>query len=107
MQLDGILAEMLIKCDPAWYEKYVIYENNQKILYVELVEVLYGTLHAALISWHHVTHKLLEWGFEINPYDWCVANKQIKGSQCTHTCQLMIRSCHKFPLTSWKNCWSN
>ena len=22
-------------------------------------------------------------GFEINPYDWCIANKTIKGSQCT------------------------
>ena len=22
-------------------------------------------------------------GFETNPYDWCVANKDINGSQCT------------------------
>jgi len=26
---------------------------------------------------------LQEWGFEINPYDWCVANKTINGKQCT------------------------
>ena len=24
-----------------------------------------------------------EWGFKINPYDWCVANKMINGKQCT------------------------
>ena len=27
--------------------------------------------------------KLVEWGFVINPYGWCVANKQIHGQQCT------------------------
>jgi hypothetical protein len=26
---------------------------------------------------------LVLWGFEINPYDWCVANKIIDGKQCT------------------------
>ncbi len=23
------------------------------------------------------------WGFQINPYDWCVANKTVDGKQCT------------------------
>ena len=59
MWLNGILAEMLIECNPAQYEKYVIYENKQKILYVELMKALYGTLHAALIFWHDLTHKLV------------------------------------------------
>jgi hypothetical protein len=27
--------------------------------------------------------KLLEWGFVINPYDWCVANKIVDENQCT------------------------
>ena len=35
--------------------------------------------------WHHLTRKLLEWGFEINPYDWYITYKMIKGSQCTIT----------------------
>jgi len=25
----------------------------------------------------------MEWGFVVNPYDWCVVNKIIQGSQCT------------------------
>ena len=25
----------------------------------------------------------MDWGFSINPYDWCVANKLIQGSQCS------------------------
>ena len=83
MRLEGTLAELLTKCDPKLYRQYVITENNKPVLYVELIKALYGTLRAALIFWRKLTSKLVEWGFTINPYDWCVANKQINGRQCT------------------------
>ena len=83
MRLEGTLAELLTKCDPKLYRQYVVTENNKPVLYVELVKTLYGTLRAALIFWRKLTSKLVEWGFTINPYDWCVANKQINGQQCT------------------------
>jgi len=35
------------------------------------------------LFWRKLTGKLRKWGFEVNPYDWCVANKMINGSQCT------------------------
>eukprot|EP00957_Ditylum_brightwellii_P073453 5581951-Ditylum_brightwellii.AAC.1 len=40
-------------------------------------------MKAALLFWENLANVLQEWGYEINPYDWCVANKQIKRSQCT------------------------
>ena len=83
MRLEGTLAELLTKCDPKLYRQYVVTENNKPVLYVELMKALYGTLRAALIFWRKLTAKLIEWGFTINPYDWCVANKQIEGQQCT------------------------
>ena len=83
MRLEGTLAELLIKCDPKLYRQYVVTENNKPVLYVELIKALYGTLRAALIFWRKLTSKLVEWGFVINPYDWCVANKQNNGQQCT------------------------
>ena len=83
MCLEGTLTELLTKCDPKLYCQYVVTENNKPVLYVELIKALYGTLHAALIFWHKLTAKLIEWGFTINPYHWCVANKQINGQQCT------------------------
>ena len=83
MRLEGTLAELLTKCDPKLYRQYVVTENNKPVLYVELIKALYGTLRAALIFWRKLTSKLIEWGFTINPYDWCVANKQIDGRQCT------------------------
>ena len=83
MRLEGTLTELLTKCDPKLYRQYVVTENNKPVLYVELIKALYGTLHAALIFWRKLTSKLIEWGFTINPYDRCVANKQIDGQQCT------------------------
>ena len=33
--------------------------------------------------WKDITVTLRDWGFEMNPCDKCVANKDIYGSQCT------------------------
>ena len=38
---------------------------------------------AVLLFWKDLTSYLIEQGFELNPYDECVANKQIEGQQCT------------------------
>ena len=83
MRLEGTMAELLVKLDPAMYRKYIILENGKKVLYVELKKALYGTIRAALLFWKLLTSKLTGWGFIINPYDWCVANKTINGKQCT------------------------
>ena len=48
---------------------------GKPVLYVELVKALYGTIRAALIFWRKFTKQITEWGFTVNPYDWCVANK--------------------------------
>ena len=53
------------------------------MIYVELKKALYGTLRAALLFWQRLIAQLKEWGFEVNPYDWCVMNKTIAGKQCT------------------------
>ena len=102
MRLEGTLAELLTKCDPKLYRKYVVTENNKPVLYVELVKALYGTLRAALSFWRKLTSKLVDWGFTINPYDWCVANKQINGQQCTlvwHVDDMKISHAHSQVVT--------
>jgi hypothetical protein len=40
-----------------------------------------ATSRSALLE--TLSEKLVGWGFETNPYDWCVANKAINGKQCT------------------------
>jgi hypothetical protein len=52
-------------------------------MYVQLKKAPYGTLQASLLFWKDLLGNLRKWGFEINPYDWCVANKTINGKQCT------------------------
>ena len=53
------------------------------MLHVQLKKALYGTLQAALMFWKLLSEILQEWGFTLNPYDKCVANKNIEGKQCT------------------------
>jgi hypothetical protein len=77
------IAKMLVRMDPKLYLKYVRDENGKAVLYVELLNALYGTLRAALLFWKLLSSKLILWGITINPYDWCVTNKMIDGKQCT------------------------
>ena len=42
---------------------------------------LYGTMVASIIYYRKFTKSLTSIGFEINPYDPCIANKAIYGSQ--------------------------
>jgi Reverse transcriptase (RNA-dependent DNA polymerase) len=83
MRLEGHMAEMLVKLDPQIYRKHIHMKGDKPILYVELKKALYGTMQAAFLFWKLLSKCLQDWGFVINPYDWCVANKQIDGSQCT------------------------
>jgi Reverse transcriptase (RNA-dependent DNA polymerase) len=83
MKLEGKMAELLVKIDPKLYQQHIIMEGNKPVIYVELQKALYGTLRAALLFWRMLTKQLEEWGFEVNPYDCCMANKIIEGSQCT------------------------
>jgi hypothetical protein len=83
MMIEGKMAELLVKINPKLYQKYLIVKNGKPIMYVQLKKALYGTLQAALLFWKDLSKKLVEWGFKINPYDWCVANKIIDGRQCT------------------------
>ena len=47
------------------------------------MKALYGSIKLALLWCELLTGELREMGFELNPYDKCVANKMIDGKQCT------------------------
>jgi hypothetical protein len=51
---------------------------------VELLKALYGCMKSALLWYNLFTTALKNLGFELNPpYNLCVANKTINGTQCT------------------------
>ena len=84
MLLKGTIAELIVKLEPRLYRKYIWRNKNDKpMLYVKLRKALYGTLQAALLFWELLSNTLKEWGFKVNDYDQCVANKTINGRQCT------------------------
>ena len=66
------------------YERFVTTNRNgKKVLYVRLLKALYGCVKSALLWYDLFTGYLKTIGFELNPYEPCVANKVIDGKQCT------------------------
>ncbi|KAG7364548.1 reverse transcriptase RNA-dependent DNA polymerase [Nitzschia inconspicua] len=84
MKLEGPLVQILCEIDPT-YTKYLIKVKGQKVLYVHLIKALYGMLVSAMLFCKKLKQDLIEYGFEINPYDPCVANKMVNGKQLTVT----------------------
>jgi len=99
MRLDGILAETNL------YRKYVTTNAKGKpVLYVQLEKAVYGMMKSALLFYRKLVADLLSLGFEINPYDPCVANKIINGKQmtiCWHVDDLFIGHVDPTILTSF------
>ena len=85
MRIDGTMAELLMEIDHDMYQPHMVMEKGKPVIYVELLKALYGTLRAARLFWETLSGKLQEWGFTLNAYDSCVANKYVDGQQCTIT----------------------
>jgi Reverse transcriptase (RNA-dependent DNA polymerase) len=82
MKLSGEAVEIMIQVEPK-YKNFVSMEKGKQVLYLQLMKALYGCVKSALLWYELFTSTLQDMGFELNPYDACVANKLINGSQCT------------------------
>ena len=89
MLLKGKLAELMVQIDQKMYQKYVITSvKGEPMLYVRLSKALYGLLQSASLFYKKLQTKLEDFGFEVNPYNPCVANKIVNGPQMTMTWQV-------------------
>jgi hypothetical protein len=69
---------------PDAYKPYATTDKKGvRQLIVQCQNALYGTMVASLLYYRKFTKTLLDDGYEINPYDPCVANKMIEGKQMT------------------------
>ncbi len=59
--------------------------KGEPILYVKLNKALYSLLRSALLWYKKLRAELEKMGFMVNPYDPCVANREVNGSQMTVT----------------------
>jgi hypothetical protein len=76
MRMRGTLAELLVKVAPEIYSKYVtINAKGETVMYVCLLNALYGIIRADLLFYQRFVKDLRSIGFELNPYNPCVANK--------------------------------
>lgn len=93
MKMNGTLAELMAKTEPKLYRKYLTDEKGKKVLYLRLQKALYGMMKSALLFYKKLLSDLKNMGFTMNPYDPCVVNKTVNGSQLTirwHVDDLMI-----------------
>ena len=81
--LDGALVEILVRSNPKYKQYIHTTKQGKQLVYLRLRKALYGTITAARLFWENITEKLIKYGFKLNPYDQCVANMNIEGSQCT------------------------
>jgi len=64
------------------YRDYVITDKKgDKMLCVRMSKALYGLLKSALDFYNKLRSELEDNGFIVNPYDPCVANKDVNGKQ--------------------------
>ena len=84
IKIRGILVDMLTDIAPDVYEPYVTTDKKgAKQVIVQCLNAIYGTMIAGLLYYKKFCKSLLSVGFIFNPYDPCVANKQIGGQQQT------------------------
>ena len=83
MKITGVLVDLLVQMSPEVYGPFVVMERGKRVLYVRLLRALYGQLEAALLWYRKLCSDLEGIGFKFNPYDACIANRKVKGSQHT------------------------
>jgi hypothetical protein len=84
VRIRGPLVDILVSIAPDIYGPYVTTnKSGQKVLIVECLNAVYGTMVAALLYYKKFVKSLTKQGFKLNPYDGCVANKIVNGKQIT------------------------
>ena len=83
LKLTGEVALLLVECDPNRWKKHLRKENGKWIIYVICKKAIYGTMNAALLAYKKLAKLWKQWGLVMNPYDPCVWNADIQGSQFT------------------------
>jgi hypothetical protein len=98
IKIRGVLVDILVQIAPNVYKSYVMTDKKgMKQLLVQCQNALYGTMVASLLYYRKFTKSLMSVGLNINPYDPCVANMTVDGTQittCFHVdeCKLSHRS---------------
>jgi hypothetical protein len=84
VRIRGPLVDILASIAPDVYGPYMSTNKaGQKVLLVECLNAVYGTMVAALLYYKKFVKSLTKQGYKINLYNGCMANKVVKGMQVT------------------------
>jgi hypothetical protein len=84
MILKGGLAVLMVQVALNLYRKYISVERKGMAkLYAKMQKAIYGLLRSALLFYKKLVANLESIGFKLNPYDPCVANTEVNGTQMT------------------------
>ena len=97
------MAELMVQVDPYLYRNYITTNSKGKsLLYVKICKALYRILRSDLLFYRNLVKDLEEYGFEINLYNPCAANKMMNGRQMTvvwHVNDLKVSQKSEFEIT--------
>lgn len=84
VHIRGPLVDILVSMAPDVYNPCLsTSKTGQKVLIIESLNAVYGTMVAALLYYKKFMKSLWNHSFKLNPYHGCVANKTVKGKQMT------------------------
>ena len=78
------MASYLVQANTARYKRFVTRQYGKKIFYLRLRKALYGCVQSSLLWFNLFSTTLVDkMDFTLNPYDNCVANNMVNGTQLT------------------------
>jgi hypothetical protein len=81
VQMCGVLIDILESIAPEHYTPYVTRDKNiVKSIILICLNAIYSAMIASLLYYRKFTNSIRTIGFETNPYDPCVANRLVNGS---------------------------
>ena len=84
LRFEGVMVGMLIEIDPSLKEFIFETRRGKLVLFTQCTKCIYGSLKSVLLFYQHLTGKLSNWDFTVNPYDPCTWNTvTAKGEQLT------------------------
>ena len=76
------MVDMLLEIDES-YQEFLVYEKGQKVLCVHILRAICGVLMSGILFYKKFRKALEAKTYEVNPYDPCVTNKIVNGTQHT------------------------
>lgn len=82
IKFEGEFVDIMLEVNPNLKDQVVV-ENWRKVLYLRVLKAIYGCMESALLRYNLFFSTLKKEGFVLNPYNGCLVNKMIGGTQCT------------------------